>query len=160
MCTKTIHKVFIIFCLKALDTFTVVVDFFPCCFTKNWKKIRRNKKVIVRLYLLAPSSLYLSLFPVSFCHIAAYNALKLYNRFTVDQKRCWQENKSSQIPVVYSSYLTSCGLVTIPLAQRGLHSTKHGVIGPAMETLCTLTPEEIGSLVAENLSGCLCGFAA
>ena len=103
--------------------------------------------------------LYLSpLVPLCLC--VAYNILSQYNSSTVDQKGCWQESKSTQIPVVYSSYLTSRGLAAIPPAQRGLHSAKHGTIGPAAEAPCTLTPEEIGSSVLEELSaGRLCGTA-
>ncbi|KAL7369939.1 hypothetical protein ABVT39_013690 [Epinephelus coioides] len=97
---------------------------------------------------------------IPLCLRVAYNASSQHNRSTTNQKGCWQESKSTQIPVVYSSYLTSRGLATIPRAQRGLHSAKHGAIGPAMEALCTLTPEEIGSLVVEELSGgCLRGTA-
>lgn len=98
--------------------------------------------------------------PSLFVSAFAYNILSQSNRSAADQKGCWQESKSTQIPAVYSSRLTSRGLATIPLSQRGLYSAKHGAIGPAMEALCTLTPEEIGSLAVEELSGgCLRGTA-
>lgn len=109
-------------------------------------------RVLVPRYLWAPPCLYLRSPLVPLCLSVAYNILSWYNRSTVDQKGSWQESKSTQIPVVYSSYLTSCGLATIPPAQHGLHSAKHSAIGPAMEALCTLTPKEIGSLVLEELS--------
>lgn len=67
------------------------------------------------------------------------------HRSTTEQKGCWQESKSTRIPVVSSSYLTS--RATISPAQRGLHSARHGTVGPAVEARCSLTPEEIGSLV-------------
>lgn len=124
--------------------------------------LNKQKSVLVAPHLKEPSSacLYLLSPSVPLCLCAADNILSQYNRSTVDQKGCWQESKSTQIPVVYSSYLTSRGLATIPPAQRGLHSAKHGAIGPAMEALCTLTPEEIGSLVMGELSdGCLRGTA-
>ena len=116
----------------------------------NWK--------VSLLHLKAPSTacLYLLSPWVPLCLCVAYKVLNQYNRSTTNQKGCWQESKSTQIPVVYSSYLTSRGLATIPPAQRGLHSAKHGAIGPAMEALCTLTPEEIGSLVVEELGGGCC----
>ncbi|KAK1876564.1 Zinc metalloprotease ZmpB, partial [Dissostichus eleginoides] len=85
---------------------------------------------------------------------------KMYNRSTRNQKGCWQESKSTQIPVVSSSCLTSRRPATIPAAQCGLHSARHGAIGAAAEAPCTLTPEEIGSLVVEELrGGCLRGTA-
>lgn len=111
-------------------------------------RLRGSKHLCVCLYLLS----------VPLCLSVARNILSQYNRSTPDQKGCWQESKSTQIPVVCSSYLTSRGLAAIPVAQRGLHSARHGAIGPAVEALCTLTPKEIESLVMEELSGgCLRG---
>lgn len=96
-------------------------------------------------------TVYLSLFAIPLsvilCLCVAYTILSRYNRSTTNQKGCWQENKSTQIPVVYSSFLASHGLAIIPQAQHGLHSAKHGAIGHAMEARCTLTLKEIGSLV-------------
>lgn len=124
------------------------------------ERISKWRRVLVPPHLRAPSCLYLPSPLVPLCLSVAYNILSWYNGSAVDQKGSWQESKSTQIPVVYSSYLTSCGLTTTPPAQRGLHSAKHGAIGPAMEALCTLTPKEIGSLVVKKLSAsCLRGTA-
>lgn len=145
------QKLLIIFSLMAFSSFCSIVTLLYDRETN--KKIKKVSLVHHILNIWAYLSAYLYLLPVRLCLCVAYNILRQYNRPTIDQKGCWQESKSTQIPVVYSSYLTSRGLATIPLAQHGLHSAKHGTIGPAMEALCTLTPEEIGSLVMEELSG-------
>lgn len=116
---------------------------FHICLNKNVLGTSHPKHLSASPHLLAVR--------LSLC--VTYKTLRKYNRPKTDQKGCWQESKSTQIPVVYSSYLTSRGLATIPLAQHGLHSVKHGTIGPAMKALCTLTPEEIGSLVLKELNG-------
>lgn len=47
--------------------------------------------------------------------------------------------------------LASRGRASIPLTQREPQAAMRGPIGPATEAGCTLTPEEIGSLVMEEL---------
>lgn len=85
----------------------------------------------------------------SFCVV--YNTLRLYNRSILTKK-----DASRRVNPLGSLWFThptlaSRGRASIPLTQREPQAAMHGPIGPAMEAGCTLTPEEIGSLVIEEL---------
>lgn len=85
----------------------------------------------------------------SFCVV--YNTLRQYNRSIPTKKDAsWRVNPLASLWFTHPT-LASRGLSSIPLTQHEPQAAMHGPIGPAMEAGCTLTPEEIGSLVLEEL---------